>query len=583
MSSCIEDSEEYIPSYVARAVRSLELDAQEQFTDFRNGGMCALPGEEQPMSGQQVSFGKRLGKMLLEEGLKCNLKELVEKIDRKPTQEQADALEKAAEVAACNVRQALAAEFGSSILQRDKGNSIYCGLLSVITEQLELQDVDFPKICSQGLPLGIDVEIPHSSLYPRYKPKKQSLYEIPRVHSNYKSMLIPEVREKADCIVREEEAKGYIQRIDNSSLASGGRTYIRRAAVPKAGSYENGVRIVEDFKRSNTNLHSSIPNTARLPSVSHLRQLVGSLTAPHSQSTSSYKILQFDLKSAYRHLGIHPEERKNASFTHTFQDGNTVAYENMVLSFGHSAAAYWFVRYASLVLSCLELILRAMFSSTSSKPFACYMYVDDGFLCVRIEIYTEVAIIVIVFWLLLGSALSCNKLRCNSSDGTVVGIRVDTKDHPRFEIDPSKTGKLLEDLRKVVRAGRVSEQELSSLAGKLNRYASLRKYLKPYLQPFYGLLAVMRKVGRVTGSCPPGSEVHITARFFIKILTDPHAFHSVGPIRRSIDGFSGTLLLFTDASTRALGGVIALRDGCSDNFTKPEKSQRTIWFHKKNR
>ncbi|KAF4650344.1 hypothetical protein FOL47_001231, partial [Perkinsus chesapeaki] len=546
--------EDYISSYLTAATACLELDSEQEFSDFRNGGICILPGEEPPLTNQQASFGQRLGELLLNEGAAAGLTALIEKIKGKPTKEQANSVENFALAAASGARRSLAVELGPSIVEREAGNSIYCSLLGTIADRLQLKDIEFPIICQRGLPLGIDVAIPYTNLYPRFKPKKQEEFETPEIHTNYKSMMLPEVREKADKIVRDEEDKGYIQRLGETDLHNEARTFIRRAAVPKAGSFENGVRIVEDFKRSNTNLHSTIPNTARLPSVSHLRQLISSLADATSQSTAKYRILQFDLKSAYRHLGIHPSERKNVSFTHTFLDGNTVAYENKVLSFGHSGAAYWFVRYANLALSCLELILRATFSVSISKPFGSYMYVDDGFLCIWVEIYAQVATVIIVFWLLLGSGLSCDKLRFNLTEGTVVGIRIDIRDSPCFEIDPAKTEKLLADLRALVSSECISEQKLASLAGKLNRYASLRKYLKPYLQPFYGLLAVMRKLGRPAAACPRKSEVNITASFFIDILSDPHAFHSVGPIQRSLDGYAGTMLLFTDASTRALGG-----------------------------
>ncbi|KAF4653731.1 hypothetical protein FOL47_010326, partial [Perkinsus chesapeaki] len=114
-------------------------------------------------------------------------------------------------------------------------------------------------------------------------------------------------------------------------------------------------------------------------------------------------------------------------------------------------------------------------------------------------------------------------------------------------IDPAKTVKLLADLRALVSSECISEQKLVSLAGKLNRYASL---------------PVMRKLGRPTAACPRKSEVNITANFFIDVLSDPHAFHSVGPIQRSLDG------------------VIALRGSPTACPIESLSSGPTIWFHK---
>ncbi|EER10427.1 hypothetical protein Pmar_PMAR023801 [Perkinsus marinus ATCC 50983] len=507
--------------------------------------------------------------------MKCGIDELLRSITGKPSPEQAESLERAGTEAATMARSALELQLGESVLVRQSGNSIYHGLLGAIAERLGLADLEFPNLGAEGLPLGISVPIPHTDLYPKFKPKKQELFKLPEIHSNYKSMSFAEVKGKADEIVLNEEANGYIRRLGRLESLDERRTYIRRAAVPKGGSYENGVRIVEDFKRSNSNLNSSIPNTARLPTVSHLRQLISSLSDAHSGAVTGYKLLQLDLRSAYRHLGIHPAERKNVSFTHTFKDGSTAAFENLVLSFGHSAAAYWFVRYATLALRCLETVLQAVFTDADAKAFGTYMYVDDGFFCIRIEVYIPAAMIIIIFWLLIGSGLSFPKLRINLEEGTVIGIKIKIGEHPTFEIDPAKTEKLLSNLRDLLLNRRTTEQALSSLAGKLNRYTSLRRYLRPYLQPFYGLLAVMRKLGRKSASCPDKSEVYIVAKFFVKVLSDPRAFHSVGPIRRSENGFAGTLLLFSDASTRALGGIIALRGESSS-----QESQHTIWFRK---
>ncbi|KAF4657766.1 hypothetical protein FOZ61_006062 [Perkinsus olseni] len=124
----------------------------------------------------------------------------------------------------------------------------------------------------------------------------------------------------------------------------------------------------------------------------------------HRHRPKDYRLLQLDLRSTYRTLGVHGEERKNVCFTQEFGDGSVVGHENLVSSFGLTCSAYWFVRYATCAQRCLEVVLRA-FLGTGEDPgqFGSFMYVDDGFFCFLASVNAEAASIVLIFWIMLGS------------------------------------------------------------------------------------------------------------------------------------------------------------------------------------
>ncbi|KAF4751279.1 hypothetical protein FOZ62_001221, partial [Perkinsus olseni] len=390
----------YVAEYFEAAGKAFDEEDAGKRQSFKNGGSGTLPGLEKPL-GQERKFAGSLADTILQAAKRHGVTDIIEKTRGKPSDLQVAELSRRSEAAASECRKALAKVYGNSILRRSGNNSIYCELLDNIVRDLGEKDREFAALCKDGLPLGINKKIPYTDLYPRFTKKSQDEFEIPEVHENYASMNREEVRDKVEQLLADEEERGFIRRLTEQELRDPSRRFVRRACLPKRGSFDNGIRVVEDFKRNNVNLHAVVPNTASLPSAADLRQLVGALTQRHPPK--DYRLLQLDLRSAYRTLGVHGEERKNVCFTQEFGDGSVVGYENLVLSFGLTCSAYWFVRYATCAQRCLEVVLRA-FLGTDEAPgqFGSFMYVDDGFFCFLASIYAEAASIVLIFWIMLG-------------------------------------------------------------------------------------------------------------------------------------------------------------------------------------
>ncbi|KAF4650353.1 hypothetical protein FOL47_001207, partial [Perkinsus chesapeaki] len=522
------DYDGYVATYFDKAGKAFEEDAAEKLNHFRNGGSCILPGRECPLDRDQRTFGHKLASLIVRTAEKHNLRSLLEQVDGAPSPEQVKALDSVTATIAGECRTELARVWGKEILLRKANNSIFCGILEKVVWGLKESDAEFPKICRDGLPLGLSRRIPFTNLYPRFTKKTHEEFEIPEVHENYASMNAEEVRSKIEGLLLDEERKGFIRRLSKDEMADPGRQFVRRACLPKRGSFSNGVRVVEDFKRSNTNLKASVPNTARLPTVSDLRRMVGAVVT--GRGADQFRMMQLDLRSAYRTLGVHPSERKHVCFTHKLADGTIVGYQNQVLSFGLCSAAFWFVRYATCAQRCLELVLRAYFDTDGEHP--------------------------------------------------VVGSFITTfGKSATFELDPEKTQDIVQRLDELLIRKEISEKALSSLAGKLNRYTLLRPYLRGYLQPYYGLLSVVRKRGFHFARCPERSEVFVVTHFLRSVVAGSLSFPPVGPLGTLGTSSDSTIIIMTDASLGAVGGVIALkqRPSIDDSYCAPGP---VVWFQR---
>ncbi|KAF4720527.1 hypothetical protein FOZ63_018362, partial [Perkinsus olseni] len=225
-------------------------------------------------------------------------------------------------------------------------NQVDGALLAAVMRELGVEDANFAELLRDngGLPVGISKEIRASPLYPRYNKKVHDPFEaIPFAqHRNYKTMYGEGIRGQVAQVIKEEESRRFIRRLTRQEALDPRRTYVRRGVVPKK---DGGVRVVDDYRRSNTNLRAAVPNTICLPTTANTRRLIGELQDAYP--ARKWMIFEIDLQSAYRALAVDPAERVHLCFSHEDESGSTYYYENCTMPFGLVASGFWFVRYAT--------------------------------------------------------------------------------------------------------------------------------------------------------------------------------------------------------------------------------------------
>ncbi|KAF4684510.1 hypothetical protein FOZ63_024872 [Perkinsus olseni] len=544
------------------ALRSLESEAGQAVADdvfgdnsFKDGGPCNLPGTAPTLSPGCDSVGKRIAAVLWDAGKASGFSDTLRSVSGAPTEDQVGLLQGQASVAAAAASREIKRMLGIQDAETQPENRVDGRLLEALARELGVDDVEFGKLCADGLPIGISREIPPCPLFPRYKKKTHPPFPAKRVGQgfrNYPSMSDPCAVEAVDETVRREQALGFIRQLSAEEVNDPSRTFVPRGSIPKK---DGKVRVVDDYLRANINLRANVPNTCELPSVVNTRRLVGELQEKYP--TRKWLLFELDLESAYRYLGVAREERKHLSFCHRDGNGVTTYFENCSLPFGLNSSGFWFVRYVRAVQSCAAKILQAWLPEGSAAGL---MYVDDGLWLVDPEHYIEVCTVISLLWTLIGSRLSFKKMRAGQRLGCFIGVTLDVESpgEARFFLSAEKLARTKELLTGLVRTGKISLQDLASLAGKLSHYSQLRPFLKPHLQPFFGLKAAMEHRSLAVAKCPRGSEVSIVASFFLTLLALPSSAHPAGGISRAVRTRSQTLTIATDASLTALGGVIAL-------------------------
>ncbi|KAF4649202.1 hypothetical protein FOZ61_001628, partial [Perkinsus olseni] len=548
-----------VESWCDQARRAVQEDL---FNDenYKDGGFSTLPDQELPagVSEKALQVGSEIGEIILEEARGKGLTDVLRSLQGAPSEEQAATLKRKADSVAEKCRGRIAHLLQAPNSPPSNGNHIHCDILQALAVALGDQDVQFASLCKDGLPIGITEEIPPCSLYPAYHPKPQQVYEKPGEHRNYKSMNDSEARDCVEKTLEEEQRCGFIRRLSEEEANDPGRTFTPRAALPKGEKASDGYRIIDDFLRSNTNLAAAVPNTNTLPGVRDLRRLAGSLLDrfPGSE-VAPFKL---DLKSAYRQLGVRPSERKHLCFMHEFGDGTKAWFENLSLPFGLNSSGYWFVRFASLAQRCITVVLKGIMKHRGILPaIGGLQYVDDGFWLLLKSFYYEAATIIIMMWHLIGAPVSFPKVRMGANTVDCIGVTVEVTSTARmsFSIREAKVSKLRAMLADLLRSERVSLRDLRSITGKLTHYTQLQIFLRAYTQPFHALEAAMTRKKLIVAKCPRSSEIGCIAGFFHRLLGEARSLVPVGPLGFRTCTRASTVTIMADASTRAVGGVLA--------------------------
>ncbi|KAF4743670.1 hypothetical protein FOZ62_024552 [Perkinsus olseni] len=276
-----------------------------------------------------------------------------------------------------------------------------------------------------------------------------------------------------------------------------------------------------------------------------------------SARPSSAVLLEHDYFTSGHPSMASKEELAKALRPAEFGDGSVVGYENLVSSFGLTCSAYWFVRYATCAQRCFEVVLRAFLGTDE----------DPGQLGSFIRVYCSD--LLDHAWVGLSDPdISFEKLGLNESAATVIGIRTSLQESATFELDPEKIQSLAEALVGLLREKSISEKALSSLAGN-------------NLQPYYGLLSVVRRRGFHHAPCPEKGEIYIVSKLFHAVVSGSKSFPPVGPIgdpRASLVQ-ANQMLIMTDASLGAVGGIIALEEGAARSTAGSRRP--VVWFQEK--
>ncbi|KAF4650570.1 hypothetical protein FOZ61_000194 [Perkinsus olseni] len=531
-------------------------ESLEQLTFVKDGAFGYTSDSEPPLTAAQKAVGEKIGEIIWAESSANGFTEAFEAVSGTPTAEQVARLEETSQAAATKARKTISELLGVEPGKRDNGGRIYCGLLDALVRKLGVPDVALSSILRVGVPIGISKEVPPCPLYPPYDPKRYDPYPASE-NRNYKSMDHPDVVGAVDRMIAEEVEAGYLRVLDDVQAADPSRTYVSRGAIPKGETYRSGVR---------------------------LRTKVGSLLDrwPHE----IYRALKLDLRSAYRAIAVHPAERKHLSFRHVGEDGRQRSYENVTLPFGLACSAYWFVRFATVGQQCITVVVRAftaalLVAKESSKsgslteqgafPGTGVQYVDDGFWCLASCIYTRASVIICLLWIIIGPEMSFPKLRANVEAETCMGVTVDVSHNASSRLEPKKLDTIVGLLDGLRESERITDKDLSRLAGKLSNWAQLRRYIRPFLQPYFGLLSVLRAKGLRYAKCPPSSEIGVVSGFLKDLALGRQSLRPVGPLRRVSLAKQPTIVVVVDASTEALGGFVTLSLGESAANT-------TCWF-----
>ncbi|KAF4647128.1 hypothetical protein FOL46_004641, partial [Perkinsus olseni] len=167
--------------------------------------------------------------------------------------------------------------------------------------------------------------------------------------------------------------------------------------------------------------------------------------------------------------------------------------------------------------------------------------------------------------------MSFPKLRANVEAETCMGVTVDVSHNASFRLEPKKLDTIVGLLDGLRESERITEKDLSRLAGKLSNWAQLRRYIRPFLQPYFGLLSVLRAKGLWYAKCPRSSEIGVVSGFLKDLALGRQSLRPVGPLRRVSLAKQPTIVVVVDASTEALGGFVTLSLGESAANT-------TCWF-----
>ena len=266
--------------------------------------------------------------------------------------------------------------------------------------------------------------------------------------------------------------------------------------------------------------------------------------------------INFDLKSGYHHIDIHPAHQKYLGFQWQFEGEEEITrfFVFTVLAFGLSPASYVFTK-----------ILRPLTKYWRSKGIKVVIYIDDGIAAKCTEKQAEEAGKTIIETL-IAAGFQINWEKSNfqpKQEGIWLGTAINTRTM-EFSVTKEKLIKLKNDFGVILDKKVCNAKNLAKIAGTLSSmHLALGKIVRLFTRKIYYQIEG-RKSWYTTEAAAPGTieELQFCAQ--------------------NIEAMNGcsfkpknttTKMIFTDASSTGYGGYMVNRldeQICSGSFTEEE-------------
>ena len=293
--------------------------------------------------------------------------------------------------------------------------------------------------------------------------------DIIQERNNYKSATCPENRNQVEKQLLSEIAKGHYVITDNKpSIISA------LGAIPKKDTDE--LRIIHDCSQPIDNGVNSL-FTVQKHSFESVDSAIRHLK-PHGW------LAKVDLKSAYRHVGIHPQDYKVMGLKYHFSKDNRFTYfYDTRLCFGASASVGIFHRIT-------QSIVRMMHRQGHNKVMC---YLDDFLLIGDTKTECQKSMDKLLQLLhKLGFTINWSKVVYPTQNIDFLGININSTANT-LTIPKDKLQAIKQTVNKWIKKTKATKRELQSLIGIINWAAKCVKAVRPILHSLINLVKKLKK------------------------------------------------------------------------------------------
>ncbi|KAF4650549.1 hypothetical protein FOL47_001072, partial [Perkinsus chesapeaki] len=401
-----------------------------------------------------------------------------------------------------------------------------------------------PKLCEdidRGMSLGFSGELEPSNVFPPHFSTSEErvtedevLVNLRRSFRNYRSA--ESESHTVLSMIQDEVRLGRMRPLSKQEMWDEQRCFSRVAAIPKADCSE--LRLVEDYRRSKANERIRLVERVCLPRLRDIVKMLQHVLYGEDGKKLDMIGAILDLKGAYRHVNLLPEERRFCSVV-VSQEGEKLGFEHLMIPFGVRSAPWGFCRLSSKLLRILKafVFLLEYLQSFVVKPRSGAMvYIDDFLWLFRAATASRLLTSVILLILLVGVAVSWPKLCVRGDQIKFIGFNLILNKEPvMIAIPDAKLAEVKALIRSVIDNPR-------SVAAET---------LEPFLSAFYSRLAGLRKHGVVRFRISPQSDLFKVLRWWQDLLENEE-FRLRLPVPAPFQA-TPRIVVASDASAKALG------------------------------
>jgi hypothetical protein len=241
------------------------------------------------------------------------------------------------------------------------------------------------------------------------------------------------------------------------------------------------LRIIEDYSDNGLNsvIVSNMGETIALPTIDDLSTILGWCTAAKAE----YSCLELDIASAFRALPVKQAEQK-----YLYLEVGGFKGCHTRLPFGLSSSPYIWGRFYGGV----HRILRTLMEKLRSAGIS---YVDDATWFVLKKHRAEGATGIIITHLIIGLALSIEKLRMDEEEASFGGFKFKLGlDRGVVSVPDEKLSKCRNEIREMLVSKTVHRRALKSLIGRLVFITTLDLPLRSNISPLHTTEALFEKL-----------------------------------------------------------------------------------------